>query len=68
MTIDGAAGAGHPSVKSAGFDYSFSFTDKKDEDVKPKKYGDPNVSGVFTAPQVAFHHSTGGRDDGAFNA
>lgn len=65
MKFDGAT-TGVGAAKSADFDYSFKF--KESEEDKPKRYGDPNVSGIFTAPQVAFQHSTGGRDDGAFNA
>ena len=67
MKFDGASGIGSSGVKSAGFDYSYAFKDNN-EDEKLKRYGDPNVSGIFTANQVAFNHSTGGRDDGAFNA
>ena len=67
MKFDGASGIG--SAKSAGFDYSFSFKDGED-DLKKTKF-DNFPGGVFTMPNpngVAFNHSTGGRDDGAFNA
>lgn len=66
MKFDGASGIG--SAKSAGFDYSYSFKEN-DDDMKKSKF-DNFPGGIFTMPNntVAFNHSTGGRDDGAFNA
>lgn len=67
MKFDGAS-TGVGAAKSAGFDYSFSFKDNEEENKKTKFDNFPG--GIFTMPNnsVAFNHSTGGRDDGAFNA
>lgn len=62
MKFDGAS-TGVGAAKSTGFDYSFAFNDKGDKDVKEKDFRD--MPPIFN---VAFNHSTGGRDDGAFNA
>lgn len=61
--------SGTGPAKSADFDYSFSF---KDQDDERKTKFDNYPGGLFTMPNpsnnVAFNHSTGGREDGAFNA
>lgn len=69
MNFDGASNVSSSNVKSSGFDYSFSFTDDKD-DVKKNKF-DMHPGGIWTMPNpdnVAFRHSAGDRDNGAHYA
>lgn len=68
MKFDGAS-SGVGAAKSTEFDYSFAVKDG-DDGVKKSKF-DNFPGGLFTVPNpngVAFNHSTGGRDDGAYNA
>lgn len=70
MKFDGSSGIG-TGVKAAGFgDYDYSSLDATKDDMKKTKF-DNFPGGLFTMPNpsgIAFNHSTGGRDDGAFNA